>query len=624
MKKYLGFDQIKESLRSLEDHNTFFGTTFLVAKLNQLPIGKTKELHLDAETDQFLKKNYRLNPSSQWFFRVFRQNGRNEDWLRPDYAGKGLQSINTRSFQRVFVHPTNSSAWGWSPQYISELSQKLRRGKKVPLFHMAVWINRSQAFHEGITRSAILKKFINDFSISSKEISELFDDSIPSQLSEEQAFSETPVPWSKIQEGYSAPPDVPAERSGILSYLETGFIGPVKHLEFNPSERLNVITGDNGLGKTFLLEIGWWALTNEWAGRAALPHNQRGKLDAYIKFQIASKNFSKPLTVKYQSKENLWPRQRKTPTVAGLVIYARVDGSFAIWDPTAFHKKGPDSSQKLAVVLSREQLWDGGEQMEGLIRDWTKWQDKPDKYPFEVFKKVLKRMSPPDIGDLIPGESVRIPDDRREIPTLVHRYGIIPIVNESAGIRRILTMAYLIVWAWNEHKIQAEVAGTSPETRMVVLIDELEAHLHPKWQRTILPAMLGIVDDLSNELALQLIVATHSPLVLASCETVFDQARDKLFHLDSKINGDVFFREIPFAVQGSIESWLTSNVFQLKQARSLPGENAVSKALAIQESKTISKDEIKSLTKELAENLSENDEFWPRWVLFASKYGVEL
>lgn len=262
--------------------------------------------------------------------------------------------------------------------------------------------------------------------------------------------------------------------------------------------------------------------------------------------------------------------------------------------------------------------------MEGLIRDWTKWQDKPDKYPFEVFKKVLKRMSPPDIGDLIPGESVRIPDDRREIPTLVHRYGIIPIVNESAGIRRILTMAYLIVWAWNEHKIQAEVAGTSPETRMVVLIDELEAHLHPKWQRTILPAMLGIVDDLSNELALQLIVATHSPLVLASCETVFDQARDKLFHLDSKINGDVFFREIPFAVQGSIESWLTSNVFQLKQARSLPGENAVSKALAIQESKTISKDEIKSLTKELAENLSENDEFWPRWVLFASKYGVEL
>ena len=233
-------------------------------------------------------------------------------------------------------------------------------------------------------------------------------------------------------------------------------------------------------------------------------------------------------------------------------------------------------------------------------------------------------MSPPDIGELVPGEAVRIPDDRREIPTLVHRYGTIPIVNESAGIRRILTMAYLIVWAWNEHKIQAGVAGTPPETRMVVLVDELEAHLHPKWQRTILPAMLGIVDDLSNELALQLIVATHSPLVLASCETVFDQSRDKLFHLDAKVSGEVFFREIPFSVQGSIESWLTSEVFQLKEARSLAAENAVIKALTLQSAPTASKEEISTLTKELAENLSENDEFWPRWVLFAAKHGVEL
>ncbi|MGA3163208.1 MAG: ATP-binding protein [Verrucomicrobiota bacterium] len=624
MKKYFSFDQIKESIRRLEDFNAFFGVTFWAAKLGRLPVGATKKFHVDAENDAFLKKYYRLNPSSHWFFRVFRQNDRKKDWVRPDYAGKGLQAINTQSFQRAFIHPRNSHDWGWSPKYVSELAQRLPKNKKVPLFHVAVWLNRNQPFSENVTRADVVKKFISEFFITPKELQVLFDDSVSSQLNEEQAFSETPVQWSKIQEEYSAPEDAPAEGSGILSYLETGYIGPAKHIEFSPSERLNVITGDNGLGKTFLLEIGWWALTNEWAGRSALPHDRQGKTDAYIKFQIASKNFSRPITVKYKSKENIWPRQRKTSTVAGLVIYARVDGSFAIWDPTAFRKGGQDSSQQLSLVLPREQLWDGGDNIEGLIRDWTKWQDKPDKYPFEIFKKVLKRMSPPDIGDLVPGEPVRIPDDRREIPTLVHRYGTIPIVNESAGIRRILTMAYLIVWAWNEHKIQAEVAGTSPETRMVVIIDELEAHLHPKWQRTILPAILGIVEDLSNELAMQLIVATHSPLVLASCETVFDQSRDKLFHLDSKINGEVVFRGMPFSVQGNIESWLTSEVFQLKQARSLPAENAVSKALALQETETVSKDEIESLTKELAENLSENDDFWPRWVLFAAKHGVEL
>ena len=31
-------------------------------------------------------------------------------------------------------------------------------------------------------------------------------------------------------------------------------IGPAKRLIFEPAKRLNLITGDNGLGKTFLLE----------------------------------------------------------------------------------------------------------------------------------------------------------------------------------------------------------------------------------------------------------------------------------------------------------------------------------------------------------------------------------
>jgi len=97
MKKYFSFDQIKESLRLLEDHNAFFGVTFLVAKLNQLPVGKTKKVHIDGENEEFLKKYYKLNPASDWFFKVLRQNNRKKDWVRPDYAGKGLQKINTQS-----------------------------------------------------------------------------------------------------------------------------------------------------------------------------------------------------------------------------------------------------------------------------------------------------------------------------------------------------------------------------------------------------------------------------------------------------------------------------------------------------------------------------------------------
>src|SRR5438876_7838885 len=117
---------------------------------------------------------------------------------------------------------------------------------------------------------------------------------------------------------------------------------------------------------------------------------------------------------------------------------------------------------------------------------------------------------------------------------------------EVVGIKRIITLAYLIDWAWQGHKIQEKPADRPEERQMVVIVDEAEAHLHPKWQRVILPALLGVGTDLSPELSIQLIVATHSPLVLASSEPVFDAEQDKLFHLDISASGKVSFREMPF------------------------------------------------------------------------------
>ncbi|HEV2046322.1 MAG TPA: AAA family ATPase [Chthoniobacterales bacterium] len=48
----------------------------------------------------------------------------------------------------------------------------------------------------------------------------------------------------------------------------------------------------------------------------------------------------------------------------------------------------------------------------------------------------------------------------------------------------------------------------------IVIIDELEQHLHPRWQRTILPDLRKLFPQI------QFIVATHSPLVASSCSDV--------------------------------------------------------------------------------------------------------
>ena len=70
----------------------------------------------------------------------------------------------------------------------------------------------------------------------------------------------------------------------MLKSLKLKGVGPAEAfgpVEFAP--RLNFITGDNGLGKSFLLDIAWWALTRTWARNSpAVP--RRGTEEASIAY----------------------------------------------------------------------------------------------------------------------------------------------------------------------------------------------------------------------------------------------------------------------------------------------------------------------------------------------------
>jgi hypothetical protein len=150
--------------------------------------------------------------------------------------------------------------------------------------------------------------------------------------------------------------------------------------------------------------------------------------------------------------------------------------------------------------------------------------------------------------------------------------------------------------------------------------------LHPRWQRSLLPALLRIVDALRQELRTQIVVTTHSPLVLASVEPHFDEVRDKLFLLDlGRLGGyddqdphDVTLSEIDWAKQGDAVGWLTSEVFGLKQARSQEAELAIEAAEALMRGAPMThypeylrtKEQIH---RELQRLLPGHDPFWPRW-----------
>ena len=343
-----------------------------------------------------------------------------------------------------------------------------------------------------------------------------------------------------------------------------------------------------------------------------------------ISFAIAGeKSKAAKIAIAFDWKTLSWPVPKNRPTIAGLIVYARVDGSFAVWDPARQSLSASDLSKNEIAVFTSSEVWDGlPGRIEGLVRDWVRWQSNPQSEQFKSFKLVLAKLSPPDLGTLRPGPTVRIPDDPRDIPTLIHPYGETPIVYASAGVRRIVTLAYLIVWAWHEHLIAANMAQATPQRRMVVLVDELEAHLHPKWQRSFLPALMELSELLAPTLQAQYIVATHSPLVMASSESVFDQEVDKLFHLDMEPSQEVTLKEIEYIAFGDISSWLTSPVFELRHARSNEGESAIEAAKAIQLRGSGTASEIRSINEKLKLHIAADDRFWPRWVVFAERFGV--
>jgi hypothetical protein len=196
-------------------------------------------------------------------------------------------------------------------------------------------------------------------------------------------------------------------------------------------------------------------------------------------------------------------------------------------------------------------------------------------------------------------------------------------------MRRVIGLAYLLVWAFNEHVLAATVVRKDPERRMVLLFDEPETHLHPKWQRLLLPALLRATGDLlgSGQAApsVQVLVATHAPLVLASLEPLFDTKKDALFELsdvaaDGKA-GPVELRRLPWQRYGDATGWLTSEVFDMKSARSQEAEQALQQAAVALQQPEFGSAQARQLDERLRGLLPDTDPFWLNWRFVAEKRG---
>lgn len=431
----------------------------------------------------------------------------------------------------------------------------------------------------------------------------------------------------------------------MLEFLQLKNIGPAPEMSMELAPRLNLITGDNGLGKSFLLDVAWWCLTRRWpqdlnsglsSGFAARPTDieQSASIDFRVQGAVKSSGYQST----YAPLEQSWLGKAGRPWNPGLVIYALADGAFAVWDPARNYwiKKGnTDISERVpAYVFNAKDVWNGlripvdgvpTQVCNGLLADWASWIRERGA-DAQRMAAMLSLLAPTASGETLEvGSSfARLSvNDARDIPTIKMGYGQeVPILHASLGVRRITALAYVLSWAWREHLIAAKQIGQQPSSRVVMLFDEIEAHLHPRWQRSIVPALLNVVQTLTDDAnaSVQLIAATHSPLVLASVEPLFDEVQDAWFDLDLE-NREVKLRKRPYVRLGEVGNWLVSEAFDLQEPRSLQGEQAIQAANALMNATaTPTLEQIAALEQQLhAAGLPDIDPFWVRWGYFAEQ-----
>jgi hypothetical protein len=406
----------------------------------------------------------------------------------------------------------------------------------------------------------------------------------------------------------------------MLETLSLRNLGPAPALDFEFGERLNLITGDNGLGKTFLLDVAWWALTRSWSEETKI-HPASGVNDASVRFHVHGKGGpNTEIECHYRRDQLDWsaPPPGRPPS-PGLVIYARIDGGISLWDP---ERNGGDRPE--VFRFNKKELWEGLRDendtviCRGLLEDWETWSLKANG-AFATLREVLALLSPGgQDAPLAPSGSVRVPGmGVRDVPTLKMPYGPVPLPHASAGIKRILSLAYMLVWAWSEHRAAAELRGKECTSRIVLLWDEVEAHLHPQWQRTILPATLTVLNRLlqsAEQPQVQVIATTHAPFVLASAETIFDEVQDRLFNLEMNPAGKVHLESVQWARFGSVIEWLRSPAFDMKSGYSKEAEQALTKANRWIKGERDGLN-IASIQAELERTLAGSDPFWPRWLV---------
>ncbi len=332
----------------------------------------------------------------------------------------------------------------------------------------------------------------------------------------------------------------------------------IEEMKLKFQEGFNIIIGDNGVGKTSILEAISVALGGFLRGIDGIDSKNFSKDEIRCVSELLGSgswniSYAMPIQVdcevEFDDESYKWKRRKNTirakttvePTdickkanqfvkdrnvILPLLSYQSVA---RMWVQKREKKnnifKNDDFSRSVGYIDCLSQ-----EANSKLFLNWCKkmeqvsWQEEKKIAEYEAVKKALaKFMSMMNDGNV----TKVFYDKKQEELVYLENNKVLPIKYLSAGYQSLIWMVLEIAYrmAVLNPDLLEEVTNL---TSGIVLIDEIDLHLHPKWQWKVVEALKETFPKI------QFIATTHSPIILASCKNVRVISVDKKMNIDYK------------------------------------------------------------------------------------------
>lgn len=314
-----------------------------------------------------------------------------------------------------------------------------------------------------------------------------------------------------------------------LQYAKIKNFKGIEEWEINFKPGFNLIKGENGRGKTSLLEALAVGLGGFIAGIEGVATRHFSKDEIRQVYSVLgdgayNKKHVVPIEVSLQSvkaaRSTTQPREickkaerltEQDTTELPIISYL---GAGRVWSQKKEKSEDVFRSSYFRTVGYLDALAEASN-----IKLLLNWCAKMEQLEWKKGRKISEyeavKQAVADFMSYMEQETIyEVFYEKQQEELMLQKEGrIIPIRTLSAGYQSLIWMVLDIAYRMAVLNPYKKTAIT--ETSGIILIDELDMHLHPRWQWNIIEALRRVFPNI------QFIAATHSPILFASAKNVW-------------------------------------------------------------------------------------------------------